>query len=55
MIPRSVFLLAVLAALAACEPQSTYPISGEECSADDPVQSIDAAPCPGTTATGIGI
>ncbi len=37
--------LALVLALAACTEQETYPISGEECSPDDPVHSIDGAGC----------
>lgn len=35
----------MLVALVACEPAQTYPISGEACGPDDPVQSLDAADC----------
>ena len=28
--------------LAACVKEETYPVSGEECAPDDPVQGIDA-------------
>lgn len=40
-------LIVALFALAACdttEPQ-TYPLSGETCSADDPVLDLDAGDC----------
>ena len=41
------FLLLLVSALglAACEPQGTYPITGESCGPDDPVQDLDAANC----------
>ena len=37
-------ILAILA-LAACEGPDRYPVSGEECNPDDPVQDLDAADC----------
>ncbi len=40
-------MLAILFAaitLSACEPE-TYPISGEECGPNDPVQELDATNC----------
>lgn len=36
---------AICAILAGCGPQETYPISGEACSPDDPVQTLDAVGC----------
>ncbi len=45
-------LFVLIAVLAGCEQQETYPISGEECSADDPVQTLDTAPCPPSTGGG---
>lgn len=49
--PRERFLLASAAAtilclfLAGCETQDTYPISGEECSPEDPVHTLDSSGC----------
>ncbi len=31
--------------LAACTEPETYPVSGEECGPNDPVQSLDAKDC----------
>ena len=51
-------LLALLAAfgLSACaEPEDgTYPLSGEACTADDPVQDFGATDCTPVTGTGVG-
>ncbi|MGB0499097.1 MAG: hypothetical protein ACPGID_12220 [Rubricella sp.] len=39
-------MLALIAGLTACTTE-TYPVSGEECGPEDPVQDLDAsAPCP---------
>jgi hypothetical protein len=43
---RLLTVAALLAALAACTETNRYPISGEECSPDDPVQTLDAPECP---------
>lgn len=50
-------ILAVLLAsltLIGCTEEGTYPISGEECSAEDAVQDLSATDCtvPGATAGG---
>ncbi|WP_227257927.1 hypothetical protein [Kangsaoukella pontilimi] len=37
-------ILAVLV-LSACTADDTYPLSGEECTAADPVQTLDASDC----------
>lgn len=43
---RALLLFPVLAAaLLACSAPGTYPISGEECDPDDPVQGLDASDC----------
>ena len=41
------WILAVLAVLlvAACTEDGTYPVTGKECSEDDPVLELDAADC----------
>jgi hypothetical protein len=36
----------LLLALAACQTPGTYPVSGEECSPNDPVLGLEAPPCP---------
>lgn len=36
---------ALVLGLAACATPETYPVSGEECNPDDPVQSFEAADC----------
>ncbi|SLN66305.1 hypothetical protein PEL8287_03659 [Roseovarius litorisediminis] len=44
--PKFLKLLLTLSAIAflgACADEKHYPISGEECSADDPVQDLDAS------------
>ena len=42
----AVLTLPVLALLlAGCQEPTTYPISGEECDPNDPVQTLDAADC----------
>lgn len=39
-------LMLAAALLSACEnTNETYPISGEECGPNDPVQTLDAADC----------
>jgi hypothetical protein len=38
-------LLIAALTLTACENTDTYPISGEECGPNDPVQTLDAADC----------
>lgn len=37
----SMLLLALL--LAACADETHYPVSGEECTAEDPVKDVDAS------------
>lgn len=37
--------LALVLSLAACEDDNKYPISGEDCGPDDPVQTLDASDC----------
>ncbi len=37
--------LAALITLAACEGQDSYPLSGEPCAPEDPVQELDARDC----------
>ncbi|MBS0124583.1 hypothetical protein [Thetidibacter halocola] len=43
----TLILLASLFGLAACEDPAptTYPLSGEPCAADDPVQEMDIGDC----------
>jgi len=38
----ALFLVAVVM-LSACEDPNRYPVTGEECSADDPVKTIDGS------------
>ena len=40
-------LMALLAAtfLVGCQEKDQYPISGEECSPEDPVKSLDVSDC----------
>jgi len=46
MKPANVIVpLALMLFLAACENDKTYPISGEDCTPKDPVQTLDAADC----------
>ena len=46
MKPASVIApLVLLIFLAACEDDKKYPVSGEDCGPDDPVQTLDAADC----------
>lgn len=40
--------------LAGCENEGKYPISGEECGPDDPVQSLDASDCIASSSVGTG-
>ncbi|MGI3185781.1 hypothetical protein [Nioella aestuarii] len=42
---KFLYALAILGFLAACTPPDTYPISGEECGPDDPVQDMSAHDC----------
>ncbi len=42
----------LLAILAACQAEGTYPITGEECRPDDPVQELATDPCPPGTGSG---
>ncbi|MDJ1008772.1 MAG: hypothetical protein QNJ13_13230 [Paracoccaceae bacterium] len=37
--------IAALALLAGCTEPDTYPVSGEECAPDDPVQTIEVFEC----------
>ncbi|MBY6006674.1 hypothetical protein KUV62_22310 [Salipiger bermudensis] len=37
--------LAGLITLAACEGHDSYPLSGEPCAPEDPVQELDARDC----------
>jgi hypothetical protein len=48
------WIIAVIAAfsLQACTEEGVYPVTGEECSEDDPVLDMDAADC---TIPGSGI
>lgn len=45
--PLTLTALAILLGLAACtEPEEgTYPVSGEVCTEDDPVQTLDLGNC----------
>ncbi len=48
MFRNSVLVLLMMAAavLSACENTAeTYPVSGEQCGPEDPVQTLDAADC----------
>lgn len=46
MIIRKILVaFATATLLVGCTPPDRYPISGEECSADDPVHDIDANDC----------
>ncbi|MEX0350040.1 MAG: hypothetical protein AB3N15_11505 [Paracoccaceae bacterium] len=48
MTPLAKSLLAAVAALAllgACTKEGTYPVSGDQCGPEDPVQTLDAADC----------
>ncbi|MEO1638309.1 MAG: hypothetical protein AAFU41_03555 [Pseudomonadota bacterium] len=38
-------IIMILAAVAGCTDPDHYPISGQECSPDDPVLDMDAADC----------
>ena len=37
--------LCLILGLMGCEKEGTYPITGEECGPNDPVQTLDAADC----------
>ena len=39
------FSLCLMLGLMGCEQQDTYPISGEDCGPEDPVQTLDASDC----------
>jgi hypothetical protein len=41
-------LLCALLVMGACENEGKYPITGEDCGPEDPVQSLDAADCVAT-------
>jgi hypothetical protein len=43
MKPASLFLVLSLIAVAGCVDEGRYPVSGEECSAEDPVSNVDAS------------
>ena len=45
MIMRLLTAAVLLAALAACAETERYPISGEECSPSDPVQTLEVPEC----------
>ncbi len=50
---RLLALLAVLG-LAACEPeQETYPVSGQECGPNDPVQDFGGTDCISPAGSGV--
>ena len=51
----SLILLVLLAAfgLAACVEPETYPLTGEECGPDDPIQEMTGDGCVSPTGTGI--
>ena len=51
----SLLLLALLAAfgLAACVEEETYPLTGEACGPEDPVQDFGATDCSPVAGTGI--
>ncbi|MCU0856168.1 MAG: hypothetical protein MUF63_15005 [Rhodobacteraceae bacterium] len=52
MTTRILLAAALLALLSACtEPQTTYPITGEECGPGDPVQTVDPTFCPPAAGT----
>lgn len=42
---RTIALLAAALALLGCADPGTYPISGQECGPEDPVQTISPAEC----------
>jgi hypothetical protein len=46
--------MCTLLVMGACENGEKYPISGEDCGPDDPVQSLDAADCVAIP-TGVGL
>ena len=47
-------MILAFVAVTACTEDETYPISGETCSEDDPVLTLDAADCSLPPATGVG-
>ncbi|MFD1158105.1 hypothetical protein [Roseovarius aestuarii] len=42
-VSKFVIILVAAFALAACENPQRYPVSGEECGAEDPVLDVDAS------------
>lgn len=42
---RFLILLMSVLALSACTEEGRYPLSGEECTAEDPVQEMTSADC----------
>ena len=55
--PLTLTVLLLALGLAACtEPDSgTYPVSGETCSDDDPVQTLDIGNCQPPAGTSAGV
>ncbi len=47
-------LLSAPLVLAGCEDDGKYPVSGEDCSAEDPVLTLDASDCMPVPASGGG-
>lgn len=41
----SLFAVLLVLQIAGCVREGTYPITGQECSPDDPVQRLDASDC----------
>ncbi len=42
---RGLIAAGITVFLAGCEADGKYPLSGEECRADDPVQTLDTSDC----------
>lgn len=42
---RTLLIALTIVGLGACAEEGKYPISGEECHADDPVLELDASDC----------
>ena len=54
MTTRILLAAMLLALLSACtEPQTSYPVSGEQCGPGDPVQTVDASFCPPSGTGGV--
>ena len=54
MTRKPFFALLAIFTLTACAEEGKYPVSGEDCRADDAVQTLDASDCAALPAGGSG-